>query len=158
VGSPILGLTLKTTGPCSPKLLPLRPTRSLPMTHRHAQSPVGHAPQACEASDPHTRMISALSGHAPKACQASNPQAFTISAGRCPSGLHRTRQSLPGSTPKACTGRHGFCWAGNPQACKISAGNAPLRSVKLVIHRHAQSPLGWAHALQAHQAHAPKAH
>jgi hypothetical protein len=130
--------------------------------------------------------ISALLDLVPKACQDSNPQAFTISARLCPQGMlswwstgtewsllcqaapwrpapscriftplraplrpaklviHRHSWSPLGYAPHAYTGLHELHLA------------VPLRPAKPAIHRHTRCPLHWAHALQAHQAHAPK--
>jgi hypothetical protein len=111
---------------------PLRPAK--PVIHRHWQSPLGHAPQACTISTP--------PACTPNACQASNPQAFTISTGPC---------------PQACqwsTGTHNLCWATG----MISTRTMPLKPAKPAIHRHTWSPLCQACPLQAHQVHAPKVH
>jgi hypothetical protein len=95
--------------------------------------------------------ISALPGHAPQACQAGDSQTFMISAALYPSGSHRPAQSLPDLAPKAYQ-------AGNTQTCMISTrpcslglhrpaqsllGHTP-QACKPGDHRHSSSPLGCA--------------
>jgi hypothetical protein len=82
------------------RAMPPRPA-TLAIHTRRTSALLATPPQAC--------MISTLPSHATKACQASDPQTFmiingpaqasTISAGLCPSHLHRPARSSPGLCP-----------------------------------------------------------
>jgi hypothetical protein len=119
---------------CYPKLPPLRPSWSL---LAHALRPAKPAIHTCMIS---TRL---------------HPQACT--------GLYDLRSASPhpsGLPSWQYTHTHNF-YCAMPlrpvQDCTVSAGTMSLKLTKLAIHRHAQSPFCQACALQACQAHAPKA-
>jgi hypothetical protein len=131
MGSPILGPHFSLPGPHSPKLPPLRPTRS----------PADRPPEACQAGDPQTFTISTgprcsgldrpAQACAPKTCQTGDPHMHD---------LHSV-----GTHPQACTsplGRASQAYqASNPQAFTISISlAAPFRHARPMLQRPARLP------------------
>jgi hypothetical protein len=129
-------LFLSPARQCYPKLLPLRPARSLPNKplrlakpeiHKHSQSLPGHTLRLAQAC-----RMSALPCHTLKACHAGDPHMHDLcSTGPCSPGLHRPALiSIPsGHAAQACH-------AGDPHTSNLhSAQLCPPG-----LHRPAQYP------------------